>query len=276
MKALPLAVALATLVGCGSNDETATLNLSLTDAPIAGVTAVNIHINSIELKKNSETFTFEINRSINLLDLQGSASTSLLDGEVLPAGQYQYIRLDLDSNANNIAMGDVVFPFSIPSEAMTGLKLNSPFDLSANGNADFTLDFDVAKSLTFTGLDYKMRPTIRIVDNSEIGHIAGNVAGELLTNCTDSTVSAYAFSGHDAQFTEITETTGPVTSATVSFEEDAYQYELGYLEAGDYSVHLVCGDDDAIAVDGLTSLQSINVSVEANVTAELGFEVPQA
>ena len=276
MKALTLAIALATLAGCGSSDETATLNLSLTDAPVSGVSEVNIHINSVELKKNSETFTFEINQTINLLDLQGSASTSLLEGQVLPAGQYQYIRLDLDSELNSIVLvGGTHFNFSIPSEAVTGLKLNSPFDLSANGNSDFTLDFDVAKSLNFSASGYSMRPTIRIVDNSEIGHISGNIAAELLADCS-STLSAYAFEGQDVAFAEMTETTGPVTSATVKFEEQAYSYELGYLETGDYTVHLVCGDDDPTADDALTSLQSVNVTVEASLTTDLAFEIPQA
>lgn len=274
MKTLPLVLVISSLAACGGNEETSTLSLSLTDAPVSGVSEVNIHINSIELKKNSETFTFEINQVINLLDLQGSTSTTLLEGQVLPAGRYQYVRLDLDSAASNIVSNDSVFPFSIPSEDSSGLKLNSPFELSANGNANFTLDFDVAKSLTLSSSGYKMRPTLRIVDNSQIGHIAGDVASELIADC-DTTLSAYAFNGSDAELNEMTDTTGPITSATVSFEGQNYAYELGYLEAGDYTVHLVCGDDDPTTDDGLSSVQAMNISVESNKTAKLTFDIPQ-
>lgn len=274
MKKLLLASMIAALTGCGAdNGDTAKLTLNLTDAPVSGIEAVNIYINSIELKKNSETFNFEVNQAVNLLDLQGSASVTLLDEISLPAGQYQYIRLDLEAQNNTLLLSaGAEVTFDIPSEAQSGLKLNSPFLLSANGNANFTLDFDVAKSLSLSSQGYKMRPTIRIVDNSEIGHIAGSVAAELISNC-DSTLAVYAFEG--SEFSEQTETTGPVTSAVVAYNEQAaaYGYEIGFLEAGDYRLDLVCGEDDPIANDELSSSQTASTTVESKSTSTVNFEV---
>lgn len=265
---------ISALVGCGSDDgDMATLSLSLTDAPVTGVSEVNIHINSIELKKNSETFSFDVDQSVNLLDLQGSTSLTLLDGISLPAGQYQYIRLDLEELNNTLLLSSgAEVSFDIPSEAQSGLKLNSPFMLSANGNANFTLDFDVAKSLSLSNQGYKMRPTIRIVDNSEIGHIAGSVAAELMSNC-ETTMAVYAFEG--TEFSEQTETTGPVTSSVVAYNEETttYSYELGFLEAGDYRLDLVCGEDDPTANDELTSTQTASATVESKSTSTVNFEV---
>lgn len=270
---LSSAIIASTLVGCGSESDNATLTLGITDAPLADVTALNLHVNSIELKKNSDTFTFEVNQTINLLELQGSESLNLVDQAELPAGQYQYIRVDVDQEQSGLLIGDASFTFDIPSAAQSGLKLVSPFTLSANGNANFTLDFDVAKSLSLSAQGYKLRPTIRIVDNSEIGHIAGTVAAEL-ANC-ETNLSVYAFEGIEAEFEEQSETGGPVTSALVTYnaETQANEFELGFLEAGDYRLDLVCGDDDPVSIDELTSIQNVTVTVEASVTADANFEV---
>lgn len=274
MKKILLVSMITALVGCGSDHgDMAKLTLNLTDAPVAGVSEVNIHINSIELKKNSETFNFDVDQSVNLLDLQGSASLTLLDGISVPAGQYQYIRLDLEELNNTLLLSSgAEVSFDIPSEAQSGLKLNSPFMLSANGNANFTLDFDVAKSLSLSNQGYKMRPTIRIVDNSEIGHIAGSVAAELISNC-ETMMAVYAFEG--TEFSEQTETTGPVTSSVVAYNEETntYGYELGFLEAGDYRLDLVCGEDDPTANDELTSTQTATATVESKSTSTVDFEI---
>ena len=278
LNALAAAVTFTALVGCGGESDTATLTLGLTDAPVNGVSEVNIHINSIELKKNSDTFSFEVNQTVNLLDLQGSASLNLIDQATLPAGQYQYIRVDVDQAQSSLTLengGEDVF--DIPSAAQSGLKLNSPFVLSANGNANFTLDFDVAKSLSYSkSQGYKMRPTIRIVDNSEVGHIAGTVAPELAT--CEETLSVYAFEGNEAVFEEITEAGGPVTSSLVSYNEDtqAFEFEIGFLEAGEYRLDLICATDDPTQDDGICSLNNVTVSVSADDITETEFVAAQA
>ncbi len=85
-----LVMAVSLLAGCGGSDSNdSKLTINLTDAPVAGVSEVNIFVNSIELKKNSDSFTFEVNKSINLLDLQGSSSVALLKEVSLDAGKYQ-------------------------------------------------------------------------------------------------------------------------------------------------------------------------------------------
>jgi len=275
--ALAAAITLTALVGCGGESDTATLTLGLTDAPVNGVTAVNLHINSIELKKNSDTFSFEVNQTVNLLDLQGSTSLNLVDQATLPSGQYQYIRVDVDQEQSSLTLedGSEGVEFNIPSAAQSGLKLNSPFVLSANGNANFTLDFDVAKSLSLNNKGYTMRPTIRIVDNSEVGHITGTVAGEL-ASC-EETLSVYAFEGNGAEFQEITEAGGPITSAVVALNEDslAYEFELGFLEAGEYRLDLICATDDPTQDDGISSLQNVTVSVSADDITTTEFAAAQ-
>ncbi len=264
-----LVMAVALLAGCGGSDtDDSKLTLSLTDAPVAGVSEVNIFINSIELKKNSDTFNFEVNQSINLLDYQGSSSAALLVGVSVDAGQYQYIRLDLDLDKSTIVDTGGEHSFAMPSA--TGLKLNSGFILTANGHSNFTLDFDVAKSLTLTGTsNYKMRPTIRMIDNSLAGHINGEVASELLVECSDAKV--YAFSGSNTSFDDLGSSAEPVTSAVVKDNN----YEIGFLEEGDYSLYLLCAADDAETDDDISAVNqsSINVTVENKVKTQANISI---
>lgn len=264
-----------TLAGCGSSDTPqSNLSVDITDAPATGVTAVNIYITSVELKQNSDTFTFEINDTIDLLTLQGSESAPLISDVSLPEGQYQYIRLALDLDQSNVHVGDAIHALNIPSANQSGLKLNSPFILSANGNANFTLDFDVAKSLSLNSQGYQMRPTIRIVDNSVVSHIRGTVAAEIITSCNPASV--YVFDD-DEDFSDMSDTSGPITSAIVSYndETDNYKYEIGFLESSAYNLFLVCGEDDPTVADeaGVTTYSNNTITLEPNLTATLDFEI---
>jgi hypothetical protein len=65
---------------------------------------------------------------------------------------------------------------TIPSGMQSGLKLNRGFDVPAGGSADFTIDFDLHKSVHMTGSgSYMLRPTLRMVDNIMVGSISGTV-----------------------------------------------------------------------------------------------------
>ena len=63
----------------------------------------------------------------------------------------------------------------------SGLKLNRGFDVPAGGSADFTIDFDLHKSVHMTGSgSYMLRPTLRMVDNIMVGSISGTVGASLV------------------------------------------------------------------------------------------------
>jgi len=73
----------------------------------------------------------------------------------------------------------------VPSGAESGLKMNRGFTLPADGSVALTVDFDLRKSLhappgqksmmeTCTQ-GYLLRPTLRLVQDSEVGAIAGTI-----------------------------------------------------------------------------------------------------
>lgn len=296
MKKLLLCGALLGLVACGDNssDSSSQLSLRLTDAPVVGVESLVINLDYIELKPaGGKSFIVEVSgldedmqttdtAAIDLLALQGSASTVLLDNIQVPSGKYEWLRLHLDADipAQLTTTGGGLFNLSIPSGENTGLKLHSPFILPANGSADFVLDFDVAKSLAEDNKGYKLRPTIRIIDQVQAGHVTGTVDGNLLTDCGETQASVYVFDGSDAALKDINldAGTGPVASALVQYdaESTAYRFEVGYLLVGDYTLHLLCSVDNPESTEILSSLASKNVNVVAkqNTIANL-VELPR-
>jgi len=283
------AVAALALSACGANSgsDTGTLSLSVTDAPVDNAARVVVQFSSVEVfgsMNGSQTFTFDTPRQIDLLALQGSASATLLDNVSLPAGSYQWVRLGVDTDGamdTYLELNDgTIEELTIPSGAETGLKLVQGFDVSASGSSDFTIDFDLRKSVHQANNSYRLRPALRMMDNSAIGHISGNVDGTLLTNnCgADTAYAVYAFEGADIS----PDDTGSTTEAvTTSLLDEFGNYELGYLNAGDYTLALTCqADQDDPAIDdvafGNTTgdgfIATANVTVTANQTTRYDFQ----
>ncbi len=286
------AVAALILTGCGgggSDDSgTGTLNLNITDAPVDGAQNVYVQFSSVEVFSNtngSQAFTFDPPKKIDLLALQGSASTALLDNATLPAGSYQWVRLGVDTADaldSYIVLDDgTSHELTIPSGTETGLKLVQGFDVSVTGTADFTIDFDLRKSIhSTTPGSYMLRPALRMLDNSEIGHIKGSVDGTLLSNnCgTATSYAVYVFEGSDIS----PDDTGSGTEAvTTSLLDDLNNYEAGFLNAGDYTLALTCQADlDDPAQDdvefgnntGDGFIATANVTVNAKQTTTYDFQ----
>lgn len=174
---------------------------------------------------------------------------------------------------------------TIPSEAKTGLKLNRGFVVPAGGSADFTIDFDLRKSVHFTGNDpatgeYMLRPTLRLADNAMTGSIAGTVNDTLMTVTCDPVndrPAVYVYSGAGVTPDDIDGIDPePVTTASVKLDPDdntRYVYKAAFLEAGDYTVAFTCdaATDDLMADDTLAFSGTSTVSVTAKTETTHNF-----
>ena len=270
--------------GGGSGSEgTGTLNLSMTDAPVNDASNVYVSFSSVELKGEGGTrlIEFETPMQMDLLALQGSESTPLLDDLEVSAGAYQWIRLGIETEGDldtYMVIDSAIHELTVPSGSESGLKLNRGFDMPVNGSANFTIDFDLQKSIHENNSGYVMRPTLRIVDNSEIGHIQGSIdATWLSTNCGDETQnSVYAYEGSDVTADDLGSATEPVTASLVAYDEESttYSFELGFLLAGDYTIAFTCqaDSDDPLTDDDIAFVAQTNVSVTADQTTNHNFE----
>lgn len=309
MTAALVSISLLTACGGGSSGELepqmASFSLGVSDAPVNGAKAVMVCFSEIELTGNgvgSQSFTIgdddvaaEANdncrdgqgnllpntRGIDLLLLDGAKSEALITGAEFAAGNYGQLRLEIAEGSYVELEDGLREPLRVPSNE---LKLGG-VTLSAGGTFNYTLEFDLRKAMVNPpGQDgYLLKPTgLRLVDNSEVGHLEGQVdEGLLITNsCTVAPADAslpvatvYLYQGADRPLAELSDNGGnntyqPYASTNVYFDGvSEYNYSIGFVEADMYTAALSCDvADDPELVDTIEFLQAQNVTIAASAT----------
>jgi hypothetical protein len=302
---LVLLSVVAAAAGCGGSDGggpgTGTLSLQITDGAVETAEHVTIQFSGLELQaagggrttlyycqdpadptktilSQAPCTTPPAPKKLDLLALSGGLAETLLDDFTLPAGHYVWIRLAVDTAGardSYIVVGGVEHELTIPSGDETGLKLNRGFNVPDGGSADFTVDFDLRKSVHVTGTgEYLLRPTLRLADNTLVGAIAGTVNAALVpAGCTPA---VYVFEGASVTPDDIDGTAPePVTTATVKLDSGSgtYKYKAAFLEAGSYTVAYTCQAalDDPAVNDALTFSGTATVAVAAKTTTTHDF-----
>lgn len=268
--------------------DSASLSVGLTDGPVEEASEVVVTFSSIELQgPERTTITFDTPKVINLLEYQGEERVLLIDDLILTSGEYQWIRLGVELDDSYIVIGGSQYPLEIPSGAQTGLKLNNGFTLAEGSTNDFTIDFDLRKSVIKTGAgDYKLKPTLRLINNIEANTIEGTVQENLITDLdcnngdnNDMGNTIYLFTGENAIVQDLQENDNdPLTTATVTYNElaDEYQFTIGFVPLGNYTIAFTCDavldiadEDNSDQVD-LLGIE--NVSVQAGDAIQVVIE----
>ena len=312
-----IGVAAATvLAACGGNgggddSDTGSVTLGVSDAPVDSAEQVNISFTQVDLQPaDGERISLTLDSDpetegnqpvrVNLLDYTGADRVVLLDGETLPAGDYEWIRLYVEDakivfdTTNETAN---TYDLGIPSNANTGLKLVNGFTVSQDGQSDFTIDFDLRKSVHEMGNSqtangetandetngYLMRPTLRLIDNLDSGQFAGTVTGET-TGLSDAegACAVYVYAGDATSLDDICyddngaactmEGRGenPVTTAPLQMnaETGEYHYETALLDAGAgetaYQLAVTCdaGMDEPATDDSVTFNEPVTETLQ--------------
>jgi len=290
-KALVVASAAALLAACGGGGDgdkakTGTLKLGITDAPVDHALEVNLQFTGVELKPVGGapfSFDFAPAKNFDLLELNGTTRAMLIDGVEIPAGNYEWVRLKVNADPNVAGDSYVVLEQSggqceirIPSGDETGLKLVRGFTVAVGAITDFTIDFDLRKSLVeppgqMTTVDtcgnqaYLLKPVLRMVNNLQVGSISGTVDPNLvLAECPAANAAPYP--GNVYLFGPIADSVDPATVVPDDYdgvENDANgndaitsamvdpntgNYTIGFVAPGKYKVAYTC-DLDSVAVD---------------------------
>lgn len=296
-----LAAAVAACGGSGSSDSdaTGTASFDVTDAPTTELAKVEITFTGLSVKPadgEAIEFTFDEAKTLDLLTLQGGDSAPLLEDQELPAGEYQWIRLTLDVDNSFVYKTenpDAPLTLFVPSGAQTGLKLVSGFTIAQGGDNNFTIDFDVRKSIVNPQggqADYYLKPALRLIDNLKVGSITGQVDYATLkqirgTDDTDNSKtdcsyegSAYIYQGADVTPTDlnVNEEGGPLMVVPVKANEDStsYVYTAAFLTEGDYTVSYSCQLDDNEETDALEFDGTQTVTVEAGIEETEADPIP--
>lgn len=299
------AVAVAGCGGGGGGDSASEtfgfLSLGISDGPIHDAQKVCVTFTEIELKQMggpSTTLMLPSPEKINLLEFQGTNAMPILTSERLPAGQYQWLRLGVDAvrgsnggagdtgdaavcdgDASYIVMNDnSVHNLYVPSGANTGLKLHGGYTVPVNDQVSLTAEFDLGKSITAPpgqSPDVMLRPTIKLVNNNEVGILTGRVANEL-AEVEACQPSVYVFNDGvtpNGIEDDVVDPDDPVATAIVEAQDQLdgtveWRYTIGFLLAGDYEAAFTCDGQSFEPADGSP------VTIAASETAVVDFEAP--
>lgn len=277
-------VAAVAIAGCGSGGsggaDSGTLTLRVTDAPVDMANRVVVIFNGVEIQPAEGqrlSFPFAEPKEIDLLAQSGGASEVILNSVSLPAGAYNWIRLDVNAEKgvldSFIEFTDLsVESLWVPPGNETGLHLNNRFTVPAGGSADFALDFDLRKSVHDPKgfADFILRPTIRMVDNVRVGKIAGIVNATLLDTSAYATNAVYVYSG-DVTPDDVGGNPEPVNTGIV--DKTTGEYVVGFLLEGQYTVAFTnqADLDSSDTDDAIDLILPALVSVTAGKTSRHDF-----
>ena len=298
------AVASIALTSCGgsSGGGSGTLNLAITDSPVDGVEQVVVEFTGVSLKPRSGDeidVVFDEPLAIDLKTLNSGNTAMLLDGEVVPAGAYDWIRLHVNAEFDSVLDSYVVedgggqVELRVPSGANSGLRLVSGFTVAAGGEASFVIDWNLREGLVLPNGQpgYKLQPALRITDMQEFGTIAGMVDTALITDaaCTSDPNTGdgntvYVFPDAAVLPDDMDGVAPePITTAETRLNDVSgnYEYSASFLAPGAYTVAFTCQavddqvpDDEnpgADVDDPIAFTSGVDATVVADQTTTVDF-----
>jgi hypothetical protein len=317
--------------GGGGSDTggSGTLSLTITDAPVLDEDVAEVWVRFTRViihpsgggENIDEPVTDGTNPwiDINLKDL--TEGKTLLLGEFdLAAGQYSWIRLDIDPENTRIVERTVVGEPDGEGNTETDdvhytarrldcsscdeshLKLNRSFTIENAGWINFTVDFDLQKSLTLQLPQsakprpddaYKLRPTLRILE-AELAstYIWGSVTDTRAAPVDPADPTGcriYTYTGDMASVVpddicvpvdefdtscDGVNNQRPLDTAMIVNNGGSFDYRTGSLYPGTYTVAMLCPyvADDPDIDDGLTFIGEQEVDATLTPPDGLGVE----
>ena len=279
--------------GGGGGGGSSTMNLGIADGPVESASSVVVSFTGVELQPSGGGQSININfstpKTIDLVQEQNGNEATLLSGESVPAGNYDWMRLMLNVAADGtvansyITINGAQYPLVIPSGAETGLKLVSGFTVTSSGVVDYTIDFDLRKAITCPPGQAPvctLKPTEKLVDNTTVGNIQGVVDNTLVPGgCTPG---VYLYNGTVSAPEDInsaaasSDTNQPIASKVpVATSQPPFYYQFTFLPPGTYTVAFTCqaGMDNPDQADSAVTFNPIKsgIAVAAKQTVTVDF-----
>jgi len=285
------AVMLFGLSGCGGSGGSGSMSLSVGDAPVDGAEKVVVEFTGVELipdSGNPVTITFASPKTIDLLNDSRTASAQLFS-QPIPAGSYGQIRLMVvaDGNPSNsyIMLSEgTMHGIQVPSGSETGLKLVSGFMVPKSGVVDYTIDFDLRQAITCPPGQNPaciLKPVERLVDNTTVGNIQGQVGTTLVpSGCTPG---VYLYAGNVTAHEDINSMAAagdpnqPLTSkAPIASSQPPYYYQFPFLEPGNYTVAFTCeaAQDNPDQPDSTVKFSPVKTGIAVTAGQTTTVDIP--
>jgi hypothetical protein len=287
---------LASACGGGSSPGMSSVQVSLTDTPIDSADQVVVAVSGMAFKPEGSAPEVVENfapRSIDLLEFQNGKTAILLQNTPMNAGRYQWLRLIIDAQPNvrdsYIVIDGQECELNVPSGAESGLKMIRAIDVPAAGSLALTIDFDLRQSVhappgqasgaCVTG--YVLRPTLRLVNDANVGAIDGTVSFDAGAVPLDCKPNVYVYEGavtpDDMEETTASPDVDPFAVVSVSIPDGSTSgtYRAAFIPAGSYTAAFTCGDDTG-ADESLAFVppEGVPVTVQNNLISTVNFTVP--
>lgn len=284
-------IALLGLAGCGGGGSGTMMSLSVADAPVDGAEKVVVEFSGVELVPNSGspvTINFAAPKTIDLLNDSGTAS-AVLFSQPIPPGSYGQIRLlvvaDGDPSNSYIVLSDgSMLGLMVPSGAQTGLKLVSGFTVPGSGVVDYTIDFDLRQAVVCPAGQNPaclLKPVERLVDNTTVGNIQGQVANTLVTGgCTPG---VYLYAGTVTAPEDMNsaapagDTNQPIASKVpVATSTPPYYYQFTFLTPGSYTLAFTCqaAQDNPAQADPAVTFSPVKSGITVSAGQTTTVDLP--
>lgn len=252
---------LVLLLGSCYGGSSSGLSLSITDAPIDQASRIIVGISSVSVTGDNVrpvTLPFVTPISANVYEFQGGTSSPLFVHLPIASGHYTNLRIgfaaDPISVSSSISLPDGIHVLYIPVTSPSYADLPIDFTIGSGQTINLTVDFDMRKSVVQDPNDstrFIFIPQLRVVQNEFTGTLTGSVDQSLLKGvCTPA---VYVYSGQVSPTDEnINAPAGevqPMASSLVGLNATtgAYNFTVGFLPAGDYTVAFTCNADQDVS-----------------------------
>jgi len=264
--------------------------------------------------------------NIDLLNHQGMNAAPLLMDYEVDANEYLWIRFGvnaalggmggLDDDNSNMPDSDPAGPcvgdesylmmqgtventagtihnLYIPSGAESGLKLHGSIIVPQGGAVDFTAEVDLMKSVSYPGglaPDAVFRPTLRLVNNLEVGAVTGRVDNTLvedwpglmedLPQPCEPTVYVFEDDDLPADLDVMDSLSSAMVEEQMNGDATEYHYTVGFLRAsngddfnGIYEAAFSCDDGATLEPSGGVQFEVIadQVTTDINFPEDVVF-----
>lgn len=286
LKLAPVGAVILFFVGCSggtsnpppavddpASQPTGRISISLTDGPWDEAQSLVLHISGIELGHTSRgTVALQLSggpMSVDMMRLQNGLSQALVSNMTIPAGQYEWMRLQIDLGQSHFdTMAGARHNMRMGPNSSGGLEVRQLFEIAESTHLEFMLDYDLRQGvhrheMGMMGDQFELHSAMRLVNMQDSGGMTGLVDGTMIDvnhpDCDDAPGGnwAYLFHGSATDPDDIAESDsdgrpGPIATDRVEMDPGTgdFSYHFGYLPAGSYRVAFTCsgewdeGDDD--------------------------------
>ena len=186
----------------------------------------------------------------------------------LPAGVIDHVRFMLDTENCYVETLAGREYMKVPSGDQTGYKAIGSFTIPAGGVVSVTADFDLRKSVNKNAKGYTLKPTIKIIDNIEVGEINGTMNVDV----NGSQAILYAYTDGSWDDNESNTTGSNFSNAVLSTDATSGTFTLPWLTTGTYDLVLVAYTNTGDFENVLGFIDNVVVEPDTTTTVDITDE----